>query len=187
MISIMVISYFSKELIMILADNKDYYIAYYYVPIISLAFYIKGIHYNFSVGLHLVKKTKYNTFIVLFGAIVNLIFNYIFVPKYGIWGATAASIIASIVIMILYYRYSQKYFKVNFDLLRLSTLTATGIVFIIIGYYLNTFDLISSISLKLVSLVSFIVTLYYLNYFNKDEIAEINNLVTKARKIIIKK
>jgi len=184
MISILSISYFSKELIILLSEKEEYYIAYYYVPIIALVFYIKGIHYNFSLGLHFVKKTQYNTFVVLTGAIINLILNYLLVPLYGIWGATMASIIASIVILLLFYKYSQKYFKVDYDILRLFTLTATGIIFILIGYYLNTLSLMYAISLKLISLVSFIAALYYLHYFTKDEINEINKTILKVKGIL---
>lgn len=52
------ISLFGKELIELLSTNKDYWIAYSVIPIISFAFVLKGIQYTFALSFHYSKKNK---------------------------------------------------------------------------------------------------------------------------------
>ena len=183
LLSIIVISIFSKEIIMLLSKNTDYYQAYYYVPVIAMSFYIKGIYYVFSLGLHFVKKTKYNSLIVFIGAVVNLLLNFLFVPKFGIWGATAASVLASIVLLLLFYYYSQREYRIEYDIKRMFVLTVVGVVFILIGYYLNSFELFISLGSKFALLLFFPIVLYILNYFTNDELKEFRAMLRKFRPI----
>ena len=181
LLSIIVISIFSKEIIMLLSKNSDYYQAYYYVPVIAMSFYIKGIYYIFSLGLHFVKKTKYNSMIVFIGAIVNLILNFLFVPKFGIGGATVASIFASIVLLLLFYYYSQREYRIEYDIKRIFVLTVVGVGFILIGYYFNSFELFLSIGSKLALLLFFPVVLYIFKYFTNDELKEFSSMLKKYK------
>lgn len=50
---------------------------------------------------------------LIVGSIVNLILNLIMIPRIGVYGATSASIIAELVITILYVKYSEGYAKVS--------------------------------------------------------------------------
>lgn len=52
------------------------------------------------------KQKEYNISIIS-GAIVNLIFNILFIPKYGVFGASIATIIAELTVTVLQIKYSK--------------------------------------------------------------------------------
>jgi O-antigen/teichoic acid export membrane protein len=182
MIFVVILSIFSKEIILLLAENKEYFESYYFVPIIAFTFYIKGIQYNYSLGLHFVKKTKYNVYVVLTGVIINLILNFLFVPKFGIWGATISSVIAGIVILIMFYKLSQREYKIDYNIRELLLLSFLGVIFIVLGYYLSSFSFLIGVILKLLSIFLFVFLLYFLKYFNEDEL----NVIKSIRKKFLK-
>ncbi len=57
-----------------------------------------------------IKKT---TQFIVTGAIVNLVLNIAFIPKFGMYGATVATIISEILITILYLKYCNKYVRLK--------------------------------------------------------------------------
>ena len=176
-LSIIAISLFSKEVILLLANDKAYFEAYKIVPFISYTFLIKGIYYVFSLGLHFAKKTKYNSFIVLIGALVNIILNFLLIPYYGIYGAAIASIISSIVIMLLYYYYSQREYRIHYELKRIFILTFSSVIIIFSLYYINIENIYTSLIIKTFSLISYPFFLYFINFFTQSEKIKIQLII----------
>jgi len=176
-LAIIFVSLYSKELIILLAKDKIYYEAYMIVPLISYTFLIKGIYYVFSLGLHYVKKTKYNSFIVLIGAAVNVILNFLIIPYYGIYGAAIASIISSIIIMLLYYYYSQREYYIEYEVKRLLILVFSSIVIISSLYFIDTESILVSFIIKTVIIVAYPIMLFFLRFFTKSEIVKIRLII----------
>ncbi len=168
-LGIILISLFSKEIILLLSKDTDYYEAYKIVPLISITFLMKGIYYIFSLGLHFVKKTKYNSFIVLIGAIINIILNFILIPNYNIYGAATASIISSIVIMYLYYYYSQREYYVKYEISRLLIVVFSSFILISSIYFINLESVILEIGFKMALFIAYPFVLLLLGFFTKSE------------------
>ncbi|RLD40536.1 MAG: hypothetical protein DRI86_15110 [Bacteroidetes bacterium] len=176
-LAIISISFYSKEIIILLAKDTTYYEAYKIVPFISYTFLIKGVYYIFSLGLHFVKKTKYNSFIVLIGAIVNLILNFTIIPYYGIYGAAVASIISSIIIMLLYYYYSQREYRIEYELKRLFILTFSSLILISSLYFINEESFIISLIVKTIILISYPFLLFFMKFFTESEMVKIRTII----------
>ncbi len=167
--SVLTLSFYSKEIILLLSKDPAYYEAYKIVPFISYTFLIKGIYYMFSLGLHFVKKTKYNSFIVLTGAVINLILNFALIPNYGIYGASIASIISSFVILVLYYYYSQREYYVNYEIKRLVILILSSVIITSSLYYINNESILIGLVIKSSILLTFPLLLFVFGFFSKTE------------------
>ncbi len=76
------------------------------------------------------------------GAIVNVVINLLLIPKFGSIGAVIASVIAELIITILYFGLSREYIKLT-DFIKCSwkNLIASLIMFLILKYIGNQFDI----------------------------------------------
>lgn len=92
--------------------GKDYYHAYQYVALISAATFLNFYYLIISVGLFFTKKTS--TISITFGmvAVINTILNFVLIPKFSIWGAVAAYLLAYMVAIVFIFRKSQQAYYV---------------------------------------------------------------------------
>jgi O-antigen/teichoic acid export membrane protein len=67
-------------------------------------------------GMTLKEKSKPYMWISLIAASTNFLLNFYFIPKYGFIGASITTIISNIVFFIVGYNWSQKYFKINWQI-----------------------------------------------------------------------
>jgi O-antigen/teichoic acid export membrane protein len=110
------LSLFSREILLVFAQKPEFYIAYKIVPLITIAFIFKGIQYMFLLGFHYVKKTKYVAYIVTIALFVNIGLNFMLIPIFGIWGAALTTVISSLLISIISYFVSQKFYPVKYEI-----------------------------------------------------------------------
>jgi O-antigen/teichoic acid export membrane protein len=73
---------FSKEVVQIML-NSDYFEAFELMPLIILASFAKGIYAVQLILLMIKKQTKTLSAIMIFGAILNISINLVFLEKYG--------------------------------------------------------------------------------------------------------
>jgi len=93
----LIIIFFSSDILTIMATEK-YLSAINVVKIISISFIFWGMFYSGTAGIHITGKTYFITIIMISSAILNIILNQIFIPKFGINGA-ALSTLASYILM----------------------------------------------------------------------------------------
>jgi O-antigen/teichoic acid export membrane protein len=109
-------------LIMIFIDVFKHFIGVHFhsglnvVPILLLANIFLGIVFNLSIWYKLSNQTKFGIWIVGFGAIITLIINAIFVPKYGYVACAWATLACYVLMTILSYRLCQKYYVIPYKL-----------------------------------------------------------------------
>jgi len=167
------LSIFSKEIVMLFSKREEYWPAYQIIPLLSMAFALQGIQYVFSLGLHLVKKTKYNAFIVLSIAILNVGLNFLLIPRYKIMGAAITTVISWILMIILFYHFSQREYHVGYEIYKIIKLISLGIVLFLISTFFNDINIILSILLKVLIIISFPFVLYLTGFYEKIEIERI--------------
>jgi O-antigen/teichoic acid export membrane protein len=90
----------SKELFWVLASEK-YVTAASFSPVIVLATVILGMNSVLNAGLYLHKKSLIILLIIAFGVILNVICNYILLPKFHVMGAAYSTLIACVATSIL--------------------------------------------------------------------------------------
>lgn len=94
-----VLSLFSPEIVKIIA-TEEYYSAIYLMPPISAGIFFTSIYTIYGNVLTFYKKTTAIMMSTLLAAAINVILNYIFIPKYGAIAASYTTLIAYIFLTI---------------------------------------------------------------------------------------
>jgi len=168
------LSLFSREIIILFSTkNSDYWAAFVVVPLISFSFVIKGWQYYFSLGLHYVKRTSYNAYIVIACAAFSLGLNFLLIPEFGIIGAAITINLANAVMALLYFIVSQRFYHINFEILRLVKLTITGLVLYGLSFFARESQFWIGILIKTLLFAAYPVILFYLKFFDDAELMHI--------------
>ncbi len=94
----------------------EYFEALAIVPIILLANLFLGIYNNLSVWYKLTDKTKYGMYFSIFGAVLTISFNVIFIPIIGYMASAWATLIAYSGMTFISYFYGKKHYKVPYNI-----------------------------------------------------------------------
>lgn len=85
------------------------------VPIILAASLFYGLFFSLSAGLLIGKKTHLLPVLTVTGAIVNILLNFLLIPRYGILGAAWATLLSYIIIDIGAYVFSQRVYRIQYE------------------------------------------------------------------------
>ena len=96
--------------------NPDYWEGLKVVPVLLMANICLGIYYNQSIWYKLTHKTVYGALLAIFGALITLILNYIWIPEYHYMGSAWATLICYASMMIGSYFLGHKYFPIRYNL-----------------------------------------------------------------------
>jgi O-antigen/teichoic acid export membrane protein len=92
------------------------------VPIILLGYLFHGIYVNFQAGIYIKEKTKFFPYITFSGAIVNLVINILFIPKYGIWGAAFATLFSYLTMALIAFIFSNKTYPIIYEYKKITSI-----------------------------------------------------------------
>ena len=141
--------------------NYSYNEAYLYIPILTLSIYYTNMS-NFYGGIFTAyKNTKIMGSTTVAAAIINIVINIIFIPKFGIYAASFSTLISNLIVFV-YRRYKLKEYivlKEKFNYVFWILLVAT-----LITYYKN--NLIANI-------IMFIIVLAYCIFTNMSFLKKI--------------
>lgn len=128
----------------------------------------------YILGIQIRNKTYISSFVILTSGICNLILNFLLIPKYGMYGATFATLISYIIINFLYIFIAIPMINIRFNFYK--TFIYYLISFIIYLLYLSftkiydniTFEIIFSMILLIIYILSCIkLKLIKKDYINK--------------------
>ena len=111
--------------------DEPYWSGLKVVPILLLANLCLGVVYNLSIWYKLSGQTKYGAYISISGAVITILINVIFVPKYSYLACAWATLAAYGGMMILSYLLGQKHFPIKYNVRAMMVYSA-----ITIGLYL---------------------------------------------------
>ena len=116
------------------------------IPFLLIAYICLGIFYNLSIWYKLTNKTLYGAILALCGAGVTIIFNFLWIPKFGYMGSAYATLLCYGSMMIASYLIGLKHYKVNYNLKRIISYIGLSVLL----YIGSTFLAIDNLILKLV-------------------------------------
>jgi O-antigen/teichoic acid export membrane protein len=178
----LVVSIFSKELVVLLARKEEYLVAFKIIPILAISLVIDQFRYNIAFGLNIAKKTHIISIIIISVSIINIILNVILISYFSIYGAAVATLISRIILCIIYYYYSNKYYPVPYELIKIIKLIFLATLFILSAMLLNDLNnYFLIISIKTLILIVFPFTLYFLNFYDEKEIIALKGFWRKWR------
>lgn len=123
------------------------------------------------------KKTKIFSFIGIVSAFITIILNFLLIPKFGLLGAAFVGLITTAITCILGIICAQKYYKLNYDLKFISTIS---ILACMVGFFIYDLPVNLYYILQKLFLILFFVSISLI--FIKDDLKVIlkhNPLVTK--------
>src|SRR6185295_7898400 len=101
------------------------------VPILLFANMFLGIYYNLSVWYKLSQKTSAGAWITLIGAVITLVINAVFIPRYSYMACAWATFFCYGSMMAVSYMWGQKYYPIPY-----ATKKLCAYMVIVAGIYL---------------------------------------------------
>lgn len=121
--------------------NEAYWDGLKVVPILLMANIFLGIYYNQSVWYKLTDKTSHGAGLALFGAIITIVLNLIFIPTYGYMASAWATLACYGSMMVVSYLLGRKYYPVPYELGKLGAMIAVAVLFYFTSAALGVADM----------------------------------------------
>ncbi len=149
--------------------GKEYQQAIGIVPLLLLSYIFLGVYYNLTVWYKLIDKTHYGTYIMVIGALVTIIFNWLLIPVWGYYACAWGTVLCYGIMMCLSYYWGQKYYPIPYDVPRLLKYFGLMLLLFFVNYGI---DKIVSGTLPhiLIGTVLFVIYLSYIYKTEKEEL-----------------
>ncbi|MBI5401895.1 MAG: oligosaccharide flippase family protein [Ignavibacteriae bacterium] len=137
--------------------GKAYWGGLFIVPIILLSYFFYGIYINLMAGIYIEKKTKYLPFITGIAAAINVLLNFILIPKMGMMGCALTTLFSYIAMVIGIYLVSQKYYFIKYEISKIIS------IFILLAVFYGAYIMLGVYAfwyIKLMILVCFTVSIF---------------------------
>ena len=174
------IAFFSEEVIMLMTTPR-FYPAYTVVPVLVFTWFLMGVRFYPRYALLFVKQTKAILMITSVSATVNVLANFILIPRYGMFGAAYSALIANIAALAITYLVVQKYYPVKFEYARLAKILGTMIILLVMVNFFSTESWFFNVPIKLGALLVYSLVLIYFGVIERSWLVQIkNNLNLKS-------
>ena len=180
----LLISLFSREILMLFARKEVFWAAWVIVPIITYSYVQHGLGNFVGWGMGLMKKSFHVSGTVLVAALVNIGLNFLFVPQWGMLGAAFATMLSYIVWNFLKAYYSAKFYGLHFEVSRLLHITVIG--FGLYGLSLvvaNNRAIGTEVALKFLFFLGYPLILWGTGFFSEGEKEHLLKLVNRFKKV----
>ena len=132
---LLVVVVFVDVLKIILIPNEAYWEAMKVVPILLLAYLFLGIYHNLSVWYKITDRTKFGAYISVFGAVVTLLINVVFIPTFSYMASAVATLVAYLSMTVLSYYFGRKHYPIPYNIKKIATYLALAISLSALSFY----------------------------------------------------
>lgn len=143
--------------------DVKYYEGLQIVPIVLMANVFVGILFNVNMWYKLSGQTIYGVYITGLGALITIVMNILFIPRYGYMACAWIHLIANFVMVVITYLVGQRFYPINYNIRRISIYMALGL-----GIYLFGIKLQGSITWINI-LICVVFTFVYFIFCNHQE------------------
>lgn len=180
---LVMISLFIDNLVKIQIFHKSIIQAAYWsglniIPIVLLAYLFNGIYVNLTAGIFIESKTKYIPYITGFGALVNVVCNFLLIPVMGITGAAFATLASYLFMAAVLYFVVQRFYRIEYEFNKLLKIFAALCISALIFYFLA----MNHFLYKIILFIFFISLLFIFKIVNISEIKNLKFLFTFKRR-----
>jgi O-antigen/teichoic acid export membrane protein len=146
------------------------------VPLVVFSMIIYATHYHFDFGILYTKKTKYFAYIGVSSAAVQIGLNFVLVPKFGLYGAVAASILSLAYQAGMLLTVSRNLYHIAYEFKRILAFLCLAGFFYAVSVFAHTSSLMLTIVIKLGMLILLPVIASLLRILKPNEIARIKEV-----------
>jgi len=147
--------------------NEEYWVGLKVVPILLFANIALGIYYNQSIWYKLSGKTKFGAYIGIFGAIITIILNYVWIPIFGYVGSAWATLICYASMMVLSFALSRKHYPIKYDLSKIFIYLGLAFGLYFISNYLSLANGFAKYGIHTLIILAFLGIIYFLERSKK--------------------
>jgi len=97
------------------------------VPVVLMANLVMGIFFNLSIWYKLTNKTHFGAILVLLGAVITVVINTLFIPRYGYVASAWAHLFCYSTMVIISYLWSRKHYAIPYRAGRIVTYIALAL------------------------------------------------------------
>ncbi len=156
--------------------SEQYRVGVGVAPILLMANLCLGVFLNLSICYKLTNQTKFGAVITIIGAIITLVINFIFVPKYSYMASAWATLISYASMMVFSYFLGKKYYPIKYNLRSIFLFFGLTLLLYFVSF------LWSDLQPKLLKLIiNNLLVLFYLFTFYK---LEFKNLLKLKNNVI---
>jgi len=112
-----------------------YWVGLRVVPPLLFGYVSLGIYMNLSIWYKLSDQTKYGLYISGVGAILTIVLNVMFIPKYSYMASAWISLIAYTVMMILSYIWGQKNYPIPYSVAKNLAYIVAAVIVVYLSFY----------------------------------------------------
>lgn len=136
------------------ADQSQYWSGLPVVPVLLMGYLFLGIYMNLSIWYKLSDQTRYGLYISVVGALITILLNFIFIPKYSFYASAWITMFVYFIMMVISYVLGQKNHPIPYHVLKnvLYILAAAGFSYLSFSIFRQ--DLVIGNALFLLFLVS---------------------------------
>jgi len=116
-------------------NNKAYWVGLNVVPPLLFGYVSLGIYMNLSVWYKLSDQTRYGLYISGIGAVVTILLNVLFIPRYSYMASAWTSLIAYTIMMILSYSWGQKNYPIPYHLKKNLSYIVVSVLLVYLSFY----------------------------------------------------
>jgi O-antigen/teichoic acid export membrane protein len=128
--------------------REDYWVGLKVVPIVLFSYIFQGVFFNLSLWYKLVDKTMYGAWFSVFGLVITLVINIMFVPIFSYMASAWAAFACYLVMMLISYYFGQKHLPINYDLKTIGLYTGIAVVLFVASLLIDTPYWMLNIALK---------------------------------------
>lgn len=174
------ISNLARDVIRIMA-TPPFWDAYRVVPLICLYFVLRGVRGLGSVGLALLRKTKYFPIAEAIGASTGVILMFVLVPRYGMRGAGIGMVASYLTVFAFRTLVARRFFVVEYEWVRIGKMIACAIIIYFIASAIVLETVWISIVIKGLLSLSFPLTLYATGFYQEVEKGKLREIAGVLR------
>ncbi|MDO8750424.1 MAG: polysaccharide biosynthesis C-terminal domain-containing protein [Dehalococcoidia bacterium] len=153
-----------------------YYGAAAVAPLIALASVLELTNWCVSGGFGFAEKPKFAFAMTVLGGIVNLLANWVLVPRYGMMGAASSTILAFAFMSVASYVLAQRLYPIRYEYGRVARIIVAALGLFAVGRLTAVDNLAANFLLQSLLALALFPALLATGFFTKSEI----NTVTRA-------
>ena len=182
MFFVLFISLFGKEIVKVLSRNISYWEASNVIPVLCFAILFTMLRDVSLTGINLTKRTTVTAMVVMVVACVNIALNLLLIPVFQYMGAAFAALISQALYFGMIYFFSQKYFRIPYELNKVALMVTVGIVICILSLFINNLSLALRLIIKSAMIIAFPLVLYPFGFYERIEIERLGQFWNKWKK-----
>lgn len=163
------VTLFGQEILRVLTTPKFFAAASVIGPL-SLAMVFAATNQVTSLGINIARKTKYFALYTGLAALLNIILNFMLIPKYGMVGAGWATMFSYLFLTVAYFINSQRFIFLKIDWQRIFKLILLSLLVIILSPLAWRYSFKVNFLIKILEFGTLILLFYLTSVIEKKEI-----------------